>query len=204
MRADEIGESIRSYLGMTLRPVGVKIHTGDVNHLARPKEPMWYCHAIRESAKGRDILMRQGDEACKVAEIVLGFREPKRADIEHRITTRTQAISIGPLQDADQVIFILNPERAMTMAVLLGGINSRITGQMSLCREITAEIANGGEPRFSFLCKGARRHGEYGVEEIVLGMPYEVFLKLPEKMGRYSMLAHKAKAGLRQLFSGAR
>ena len=78
MRADEIGESIKSYLGMASRPVGIKLHASAVNHQASLEGPLWYCQAIREAAKGRDILMRQGDEACKVAEIVLGFREPRR------------------------------------------------------------------------------------------------------------------------------
>ncbi|MDO8671507.1 MAG: DUF169 domain-containing protein, partial [Dehalococcoidia bacterium] len=101
--AGKIGESIRSYLGMTLKPVGIKILSADADEKFRPTKPIHYCRAVREAAKGQTYLIKLGDEACAEAEVVLGFRDPKYVDIEPRIKTRTKAIRIGPLQDADHV-----------------------------------------------------------------------------------------------------
>lgn len=75
----------------------------------------------------------------------------------------------------------------------------RFTGQLSVCGEITAQIALDGKPRFSFLCEGARRYADYGAEEVVLVLPYDLFLKLPDKMSQNTSMASKARAGLKHL-----
>lgn len=198
--AEKIGEQVRSYLGMTSRPVGIKIYQVEVSDGAKPAKPIHYCRAVRDAAKGKDFLIRLGDEACAEAEVVLGFRDPKYVNIEPRIKTRTKAIRIGPLLDADHVIFILNPEQAMTISLLLDGVNGRFGGQISICGEISAQIALDGKTNFSLLCDGARLYGEYEVGEVAFGLPYDVFLQLPEKMGKHSSLSHKAKEGLKHLF----
>ncbi|MBI2862992.1 MAG: DUF169 domain-containing protein [Chloroflexi bacterium] len=198
--AEKIGESVRTYLGMTLKPVGIKIYETDVSEGAKPAKPIHYCRAVRDAAKGQSFLIRLGDEACAEAEVVLGFRDPKYVNIEPRVKTRTKAIRIGPLQDADHVIFILNPEQAMTLSLLLDGVNGRFKGQISICGEISAQIAIDGQPNFSLLCDGARLYGEYEVGEVAFGLPYGMFLRLPEKMSAHSSLSHKAKEGLKHLF----
>ncbi|MDO8671528.1 MAG: DUF169 domain-containing protein, partial [Dehalococcoidia bacterium] len=183
-----------------LKPVGIRIYNAEVGDGARPAKPIHYCRAVREAAKGQNFLIRLGDEACAEAEVVLGFRDPKYVDIEPRIKTRTKAIRIGPLQDADHVIFLLNAEQAMTLSLLLDGVVGRFKGQISICGEISAQIALDGKTNFSLLCDGARLYGEYEVGEVAFGLPYSEFLGLPEKMGKHKSLSHKAKEGLKHLF----
>ncbi|TAK34092.1 MAG: hypothetical protein EPO21_10715 [Chloroflexota bacterium] len=202
--AQAIGERVRDYLDMQLRPVGVKFLGSPVNPITRLDEPMRYCHAVHEAARGRDFVFTSGDQICKKAEAILGFREPRIVNVEPRIKSRTQAVSVGPLQDADQVILVLNPQQAMTMVLLLGGIASEFTGRFSICGEITAQVALQGQPRLSLLCDGARRYGEFTTEEVALGLPYDLFLQLPEKMSKYGSMAHKARSGLKSLFSKMR
>lgn len=202
--ANVIGESIRDYLGMAYRPVGIKLHTAPVHHAARLDVPMRYCHAVHEAAKGRDFLFGGGDQICNKAEVILGFRDPKFVNVEPRIKHRIYAVSVGPLQDADQVLLVINPQQAMTMTLLLGGVSSEFTGRFSVCGEITAKVALDGEPKLSFLCTGARRYGEFEENEVVLGLPYGIFLSLPEKMSRYNSFTQKATAGIRQLLGNAR
>lgn len=204
MDATAVGESIRDYLGMAYRPVGIKLYTAPVNNEAKLNTPMRYCHAVHEAAKGRDFLFGGGDQICNKAEVILGFRDPKIVNVEPRIKTRIYAVSVGPLQDADQVLLVLNPQQAMTMTLLLGGISSEFTGRFSVCGEITAKVALDGEPKLSFLCTGARRYGEFEENEVVLGIPYDVFLRLPEKMSKYNSFTQKATAGIKQLFSAAK
>lgn len=198
---EKIAQELVTFLGMTLRPVGVKVLAAlDGPPPSLPDKRRTFCGFVLEAAKGQDFLITMGDLDCLNAEISLGFRDPKFVNIEPRLKTRTQAIRIGPVEDADVVLLILNSEQVMTMAILLEGMTARFKGDMAVCGEGVAQVVLDGQPNVSFLCNGARlRGGGYGTNDIILSLPYKTLLELPDKMGKYKSLSRKAKAGLEQI-----
>ena len=199
--AEQVGEELCTFLGMTHRPVGIKLHRKPVDDHRKLEKPLYFCRTVREAASGKDFLITIDDEGCADAEVVLGFRESKLVDLEPRIKDSTiHAVSIGPLDNAEVVLLILNPEQAMTVAHLLGGVDAHFSGNLSVCGEAVAKVVNEGKANVSFLCEGARFYGQYEPQEVVLSLPYEAFLQLPERMAKFSSLSHKAREGLKQLF----
>lgn len=197
-KLEEIEEKVRSYLGMNHRLVGVKIleENADGEH---PKAPMTFCRVVREALAGKELVIGIDDLSCPSAELCLGFREPMFVDVEPRIKSKTRAVRIGPLEDADVVLLVLNPEQAMVMSILLGGIKAEFKGEMAVCGEAVAQVYNKGEPNVSFLCSGARELGGFEPHEVVLGLPYTLFLELPDRMGKFSSLSRSVRGSISQL-----
>ena len=188
---------------MSTRPVGVRLFKqGDAvddSGYDKPEKRMTFCRFVREAARGKNYLMRLDNLSCANAEISLGFREPKYVNIEPRIKEKTAALRIGPVEDAEVVLLILNAEQVMTMSILLNGIEASFKGDMGVCSESMAQVYNSGKVNVSFLCNGARTLGGYETNELMLALPYKVFLELPSKMGKFASLGNMAKAGLAQL-----
>lgn len=196
--AESIGKAMASYLGMTYRPVGVKLLKEPVKE--KPShERKTYCRFVREAAQGQDVVIGMEDLNCLNAEIVLGFREPKYVAIEPRVKEKIAAVRIGPLADADVVLFLLNAEQVMTLSILLEGVRAESQGDMGVCGEATAKVYNEGQPNVTFLCNGARLNGGYEPNDLIISLPYQRFLELPQRMSRFSSLSKKAKDGLSRL-----
>jgi uncharacterized protein (DUF169 family) len=187
---DEIEEKARSYLGLNHRLVGIKISEEnlDGNHLAIPTT---FCRAVREALGEKELVIGIDDLSCPSAELCLGFREPMFVDVGPRIKTKTKAVRIGPLQGADVVLFVLNSEQVMIMSILLGGIQAEFKGEMAICGEAVAQVYNEGEPNVSFLCSGARDLGGFETHEVVLSLPYALFLDLPDRMAKFASLSRR-------------
>ncbi|MFQ5811676.1 MAG: DUF169 domain-containing protein, partial [Anaerolineae bacterium] len=130
--AQDIEEAIRSYLGMNHRLVGIKISEENVdgNH---PTVPMTFCRVVREALEGKELVIEIDDLDCPSAELCLGFREPMFVDVEPRIKSKTKTVCIGPLEGANVVLFVLDPEQVMIMSILLGGIKAEFKGEMAIC-----------------------------------------------------------------------
>jgi uncharacterized protein (DUF169 family) len=185
---EEIEQRVRSYLGLNHRLVGVKISGESIggNH---PAVSMTFCRAVREVLGGKELVIGIDDLSCPSAELCLGFREPMFVDVGPRIRSKTKAVRIGPLEGADVVLFVLNSEQVMIMAILLGGIQAEFKGEMAICGEAVAKVYNEGEPNVSFLCSGARDLGGFETHEIVLSLPYASFLELPDSMAKFASLS---------------
>lgn len=194
----EIEERLRSYLGMNHRLVGVKILEENVDG-HHPAAPMTFCQAVREALAGRELIVEMDDLDCPSAELCLGFREPAFVDVEPRIKARTKALRVGPLEGADVVLLVLNPEQVMITSILLGGIKAEFKGEMAICGEAVAQVYNQGKPNLSFLCSGARDLGGFEVHELVLGLPYAAFLELPGRMSKFASLSRSAREGISRL-----
>ncbi|MBI2854753.1 MAG: DUF169 domain-containing protein [Chloroflexi bacterium] len=164
-----------------------------------PEKRLTFCRFVREAASGKDFLVKVENLNCPNAEVTLGFREPKYVNIEPRIKEKTAALRVGPLEGADVVLLLLTPEQVMTMSILLGGVNAKFKGDMAVCGEAMAHVYTGGGPNVTFLCNGARTYGGYESNELIMALPYSVFIELPAKMGKFASLSKKAKDGLRQL-----
>lgn len=197
-KLEEIEEKVRSYLGMNHRLVGVKILEENLNG-EHPEAPMTFCRAVREVLKGKELVIGIDDLDCPSAELCLGFREPMFVDVEPRIKSKTKAVRIGPLEGADVILFILNPEQVMVMSILLGGIKAEFKGEMAICGEAVAKVYNEGKPNVSFLCSGARELGGFEAHEVVLGLPYAQFLELPSKMTKFASLSRSVRGSMSQL-----
>ncbi len=187
-KPEEIEEKVRSYLGLNHRLVGIKISEEnlDGNRLAVPTT---FCRAVREALGRKELVIGIDDLSCPNAELCLGFREPMFVDVEPRIKAKTKAVHIGPLGGADVVLFVLNSEQVMIMSILLGGIRAEFKGEMAICGEAVAKVYNEGEPNVSFLCSGARELGGFETHEVVLSLPYALFLELPDRMTKFASLS---------------
>jgi uncharacterized protein (DUF169 family) len=195
-KPEEIEEGVRSYLGLNHRLVGVKISEESVDGSPSTSSghchstaPMTFCRVVREAMGGTEFVIGIDDLDCPNAELCLGFREPMFVDVGPRIKSKTKAVRIGPLEDADVVLLVLNSEQVMIMSILLGGIKAEFKGEMAICGEAVAKVYNEGEPNVSFLCSGARELGGFETHEVVLGLPYGLFLELPDRMTKFTSLS---------------
>ncbi len=196
-------KTVSSYLDLTSRPVGVKIFPEgdevDAGGCSRPDKRATFCRFVKESSSGKDFLLKLEDIECPNAEVSLGFRDPMYVNIEPRLKKRTAALRVGPVEGADVVLLVLTPEQIMVMSILLGGITARFKGEMAICGESVADVYNRGETNVSFLCSGARLYGGFEPHELVLSLPYNIFLELPGKMGKFASLSKKARDGFAQI-----
>jgi uncharacterized protein (DUF169 family) len=191
-KPEEIEEKVRSYLGLNHRLVGVKV-SGEGTDGNHPTVSMTFCRAVREALGGKALVIGINDLSCPNAELCLGLREPMFVDIEPRIKSKTKAVRIGPLEDADVVLFVLNSEQVMIMSILLGGIRAEFKGEMAICGEAVAKVYNEGQPNVSFLCSGARDLGGFETHEVVLSLPYALFLELPDRMTKFASLSRSVR-----------
>lgn len=198
-----ICKTITTYLEAPNRPIGIKLYAEgevfDESRYGATNEKKTYCRFVREAVHGKDFLIKMKDLDCVNAEVALGFREPNYVNIEPRIKEKIAAIKIGPVEDADVVMLVLNPEQIMIMSILLDGINAKFKGEMAVCGEATAHVHNNGQTNVTFLCNGARLYGGFEGNELVVGLPYEVFLELPSKMTKFASLSKKARDGFARL-----
>jgi uncharacterized protein (DUF169 family) len=188
----EIEERVRSYLGLDHHLVGIQISEESIGGI-HPAVLMTFCKAMREALGGKELVIEIDDLSCPNAELCLGFREPMFVDIEPRIKSKTKAVRIGPLEGADVVLFVLNSEQVMVMSILLGGIKAEFKGEMAICGEAVAKVCNEGKPNVSFLCSGARELGGFQTHEVVLSLPYALFLELPDRMTKFASLSRSAR-----------
>ena len=198
--ADSVGRKLQEYLGMPGRPVGVKVirpfdDPGDVGFDHLPSRAP-FCRYVSEAAKGKNFIMRLEDLKCNNAELTLGLRDPHYGEIELRIPGKVAALRIGPLEDADVVMLILQPAQVMTASLIIEGIQLRFRHNRAVCGDNMAEVFNSGEPRISFLCIGSRTSGGFNRDELVLSLPYRQYMELPPKMSKLAQLSRKAQDGL--------
>ncbi|HIC90403.1 MAG TPA: hypothetical protein EYP04_13510 [Anaerolineae bacterium] len=195
----QVEETVRSYLDIEFPLVGIQFLMEEVES-DHPPGQYTFCQFVRMALEERrEFVITGGDLSCPSAELALGFREPKYVEVEPRIRKPVRAVRIGPLEGADVVLMVLNPHQVMALAILLGGIKAEFRGEMALCGEAVAQVYNTGQPNVSFLCQGARELGGFGTYELVVGLPYETVLQLPERMTKFASLKTALQGKMAQL-----
>jgi len=200
--ADLNNKKVQEYLGMATRPVYIKLYKQgaiiEQSCFEKIENRLTFCHFVHEAAEGKNFLIRLENLKCSNAELTLGLREPKHGDVDFRIKGKINAVRIGQSENADIVILILNPEQVMSVANLIGGINLRFRKNRAVCGDCVAEVYNSGQPRISFLCIGSRTDGHFTDNELILSLPYKMFLELPSKTSKFASLSRSAKDSLAQ------
>jgi uncharacterized protein (DUF169 family) len=169
-----MAETIRAYLGMKDKLVGIKVNPAEDGE--HPKEPAWFCQLVKEAVlKGKEYVINLEDLACPNADITLGLRKPRYMEIEPRIKEEVEKVRIGRIEGSDLVLLCLNAEQVMTLSILLGGITSSFKGEMGVCGEAVAATYNQKKLNLTFLCNGARLMGGFKTNEIIVAIPIQDF-----------------------------
>lgn len=169
-----MNDTVRAYLGMKDKLVGIKINPPEDGE--HPKEPAWFCQLVKESAlKGQESVISLEDLACPNADITLGLRKPRYMEIEPRIKEEVERVRIGSIEGSDVVLLCLNAGQVMTLSILLGGITTTFKGEMGVCGEAVAATYNQKKPNLTFLCNGARLMGGFKTNEIIVALPMGEF-----------------------------
>jgi uncharacterized protein (DUF169 family) len=177
----DIEDTIRSYLGMKHDLVGVKFLDEDVEGESLPK-PAKFCPFNPQILRGGTYIIRKDDLDCITGELVMGLRQSKYAPVEPSIKKEIKAVRLGPVEDADVVLFLVNADQAMNLSILLVGISAEFKGEVAICGETVAKVYLEQQPNLSMLCNGARMFGGFSKNDMVVGMPYSVMLDLAEKI----------------------
>lgn len=177
-------------------PVGVKIiknddefnvdeYFQDVNTYKRKHKR--FCYYIRQAAQEEEGFLIKNDNKldCKNPYFCLGFKESKFHKLEPRISPpNTKSILIGPLNkfktEVDSVIFIVNANQSMLLidalySILKKNIPITSSAHMAVCLEIVARSIVNHTPSLSLLCYGARIISGYKEDELMIGIPYDLF-----------------------------
>lgn len=173
--------TLKKELGLKLNPVGIKI-AGDL--LGKPIEkPGYFDKLVRESAvTGKTFIVTNDKLTDPYSHVSLGFEEPKYIkDYEPRIKKKTKSVRIGPLEDADVVLFIVNPEQGMKLTFLLGGIKAEFKCEAAVSGESIAKVYNEQKPNLTLLCGGARIYGKFKDDEFIVGIPKKIYDKIKDK-----------------------
>jgi uncharacterized protein (DUF169 family) len=183
----EVAREVQAFLDMSHELVGVQILEGDRRaHVAA--EPHRFCVLESEDLAGAEHTFCSGDLECPGAGLALGMAEPCYVEVEPRIHRSVAAVRVGPLQEADVVLFAVTPRQAMALALLAGGIEAHCTGTHAVCGEVIARVCETGQPHLSLLCQGMREMGSFSDGELVVGIPRERFLTFRDAIARYASL----------------
>lgn len=194
-----LSNKFRRFFELPTNPVAVKISSQQLDG-GRPKQPSLFCDFVRRAAYGGEaVAINESDLQNFSARIILGFAEPKYADIYPRITpAMTKTIVVAPLdkasQDPDVVIIVTNPARMMEVLRVIFRITqkrleSSITCMASaVAAEATAIPYMEKKPNLTLLCGGARTIGGYQDEELAMGIPFGIFTKVAETLAEPALV----------------
>jgi uncharacterized protein (DUF169 family) len=179
----EIAGEIKHFLNTPHNPVGVQILEGAKRDNS-PATPQRFCILEREDLTGAEHVFHFGDLECPGAALALGMTQPQYVEVEPRIHRPVVAARVGPLKEADVVLFTVTPRQAMILAILTGGIEAHCKGEHAICGEVIARVYESGRPHLSLLCQGVRELCGFQDDELVVGIPWDLFLTLPGEISR--------------------
>lgn len=179
----KIAREIKHFLNTPHDPVGVQILEG-AERSDPPAPPQRFCILEREDLEGAEHTFRFGDLECPGAALALGITQPQYVEVEPRIHRLVSAVRVGPLEEADVVLFTVTPRQAMILAILTGGIEAHCKGEHAVCGEVIARVYESGRPHMSLLCQGVRVLCGFRDDELVVGIPWDLFLTLPGEISR--------------------
>lgn len=190
---ENLSEKFRRFFDIGTSPVAVKISNIQIDG-QRPKQPSLFCDFVRRVARnGEALTIVETDLQNFTARVILGFTEPKYFDINPRIKpASTKSIVVAPLEkireDPDVVIIITDPARMMGVVQTISrATRERFEAKMTceasaVAGEVTAVPYIEKKPNLTLLCGGARTLAGYGDNEMVMGIPFDTFVKLIETL----------------------
>lgn len=205
---------IRKILNTDYYPVGIKIIQNNESSWDQSFQVInckkRFCYYVRLAAQGKKIVLKTDEDPdCYTPYICLGFIEPEYVDFNPRIKpATTKSVVLAPVNNLpspiDSIVFIVNAKQAMILAGALRRISKRNVGatfgaSMAVCGEIVAHTITEKTPNLSMLCHGARIFSGYTDDELVFGMPFQLFedlyiaLKKAEKMQEFETNLKKSE-----------
>jgi len=193
MKYEEASKKFRKFFQLSASPVAIKI-SEEVITGQKPKSSARFCGFVRGAAyEGKSNVITERDLSNFTAAIMLGFSEPMYVDLYPRIKpAKTKSVAVMPLEkisdDADVVIVITNPARMMQILQVLYNVTKKrleasMTSEASaIAGEATALPYMEKRPNLTLLCGGARTLGGYKEDELAVGMPFNLFIKLVESL----------------------
>ncbi len=181
---------IKEYLKLNTHIVGVKLIKEDIPE-GHPEEGQFYCWFVRQSAvSGERFNLNEKDFTCPNPELCLGLREPKYVEVELRVKEKFRTVKVGEVENADVLLFIVNPRQLMELSILLGGITASFKGETAVCGEATARCYIEKKPSLTLLCHGARDFSDYKDDEMVLAVPVPMVFDMVKRISELKALGH--------------
>ncbi|MBE8540642.1 DUF169 domain-containing protein [Geoglobus acetivorans] len=168
--------NFRDYFEIPLNPVAVIFRKEEMDAEGEYR----FCEAVRIVAEhGERIVINEFNLMCAGALVSLGFVTEMAEEGE------TRSIVLEPYrgQECDVVLVVATPDRIMRISSYYKNLfdeelKAQFAGETAVCGEATARVRDTGEPNISFLCPGAREIGNYRREEVVIGFPKDVFVRI--------------------------
>ena len=172
---------LKEQLGLKLNPVGIKVSE---ELLGKPiGKPEYFDKLVREAAvSGKTFIITNDKLTDPYSHVSLGFEEPKYIkDYEPRIKKKTKSVRIGPVEDADVILFIVNAEQGMRLTFLLGKLEADFECEAAIAGEAIAKVYNEQKPNLTLLCGGARIYGKFKDDEFIIGVPKKIYDEIKDK-----------------------
>lgn len=183
-------KTIKEYLKLNSEIVGVRLAEDDIAE-GHPKEGQFYCWFVRQSAiSGERFNLNEKDFTCPNPELCLGLREPKYVEVELRVKEKYKTVQVGDVENADVLLFMINPRQLMELSILLGGITASFKGETAVCGEATARCYIEKRPSLTLLCHGARDFSGYKDDEMVLAVPVFMVSDMVKRINELKALGH--------------
>ncbi len=191
MKREDSSKQFMKFFQISSSPVAVKFSDGILKG-QRPKSPSLFCDFVRKAAnEGSSFLLTEQDLQNFAARVILGFTDPKYVEIHPRVKpANVKSILVAPLEkidvEPDVVLAIADPARMMHIAqVLHRATRSRLEARMTceasaIAGEATALPYMEKKANLTLLCGGARGLAGYKDNELVVGIPFDHFIKLTE------------------------
>lgn len=191
MKYAEISVKFRKFFELPSSPVAVRI-INDESERKTKTQPMRFCEMVRKSAFfGEEFVFGVEELTCTSAELALGFTEPGYGEVYPRIKpSNTKIVSIYPLEKTekkpDVVIIVGNPRKIMRISTILAQLHekqpveAKFKGEFAVCGECTAIPFMEKKVNLSLLCNGARMFSGYRDDEIVMGFPFDDFVRISQ------------------------
>jgi len=173
--------SLKEQIGMKLNPVGIKLSE---DLLGEPIDrEVYFDKLVREAAvNGGTYIVTNDKLTDPYSHVSLGFEEPEFIkDYEPRIKKKIKSVKVGPTDDADVVLFIVNAEQGMRLTHALGEIKAEFKCEAAISGEVIAKVYNEKKVNMTLLCGGARIYGKFNDNEFIIGIPKEVYDKIKDK-----------------------
>jgi len=192
MKYAEISTKFRKFFELPSSPVAVRIIKDGSEVQKTSTQPMRFCEMVRRSAVyGESFLFSVEELTCTSGELALGFTEPSYGDVYPRIKPAdTRFVSVSPLEKTEEkpdvVIIVGTPRKIMRVSTVLSQlhekqpVDAKFKGEFAVCGECTAIPYMEKKVNMSLLCNGARMFSGYRDDEIVMGFPFEDFIRIAE------------------------
>ncbi|TFF87434.1 MAG: hypothetical protein EU550_03265, partial [Promethearchaeota archaeon] len=187
-------EILKKSLDLKYNPIGIKlIFENETNQIPdkfnEPKDLQRYCAFVKKAAQGEFIKIKKGDFSCVTAEIMLGFKKPKKVEMNMRMNIRgLNSILLFPankynLNNFESIILIVTPKNCMDIIeahtrIFKKQLKISCGLYTGVCSEVTAQVIKTEKINFSFLCSGSRFLTGFDECELFCGIPSKMIDKI--------------------------